>query len=170
MGTEVHSGFADKSPTVDSHHFCPEFMETAFSLPHGPRGGSHVSVSWGGAAIMITAHPQRSSFTKLKCQISEFALDVSYVMCALLWAMLICFYFTSVLPFCLLVCVCLLHGSQRGRDFMETWGKMKPKSYETQWRSLIIYNSSLWSLAVSPALEVHEIPLCRYDKFSFRVS
>lgn len=122
MGTEEHSGFADKSPTVDSHHFCPAFMEMAFSLPHGPRGGRQVSVSWGGAAIMITAHPQRSFFTKLKCQISEFALDVSYVMCALLWAMLICFYFTSVLPFCLRVC---LFGTwiPKGKGFHGNMGK-----------------------------------------------
>ena len=57
MGTEDHSGSADRSLTVDTHHFCSVLTETAFSLPRGPRGGSQVSVSWGGAAVMIIAHP-----------------------------------------------------------------------------------------------------------------
>lgn len=107
------------------------------------------------------------SFTKLKCQISEFALDVSY---AMYWRRAMClFAFISHL-FCLSVYVCLfVTWIPKGRDFMETWGKWYSKSYVDERRSLIIYTIQPLKPGTL-ALEVHEIPLCRYDKFSFRVS
>ena len=168
-GTEEHSGFTEKSLRVDSHHFCPAFTEMAFPSTSSQRWQpSFCKLGWG-SHYDYSSPTQWPFFTKLKCQISEFALDASYVMCALLWAMLICFYFTSVLPFCLLVCLFatwipkekVFHGNMGKNEAKILRGAVK-ETDNLQFQSL--------KPGSFPALTVHEIPLCRYDKFSFWVS